>query len=259
MTDEKTESGSIVVAQDSAIIPIVQQPNDIVVLASKPGQLEVANASLIQWFAQKIVACKAELQDAEDNFALAKKRKWSTGGWQRRVTLSRQAVSYYEKAEAALKAGYCLVPDFPVDIIAIRTTRSTPANRVAESGYRHPSISEERTTSPKIGVGEYVSPNVTVVHGDYTKTVKDKVEKVYTAEAHGFLPPDFPYKVIKPQILDDTSRAMAFKIFDEIGVVSRPSRRGDPIVVGRIKRTISNRNERTMSFLLAWWIDTRDL
>ena len=49
------------------------------------------------------------------------------------------------------------------------------------------------------------------------------------------------------------------KLFDEIGILPATRRHADPILVGRIKRKESAYNEPSMTFLIAWWIDTRDL
>lgn len=251
-TEEKpTESAALAVAP----------PRDLVVIATTPLEMAGAQTQLIGWFGKKIEACKAELAEAEENLALAKTRKWRIQGWIRRVVLSKQAVAYYEKAKAALEEGYCLVPDFPVEIIAIRTTAGGPRRNASEAWHSTPGVNDQVTNSPAIGEGEYVSPEAATRTFSYEKDSgrqDGKKEKRYVSEAVEFLPPDFPYKLVKPKILDDTNKAMAMKIFDEICVVSKPRRAPDPIVVGRVKRTIGTQ-QRILSFLVSWWIDAGDL
>jgi hypothetical protein len=119
-----------------------------------------------------------------------------------------------------------------------------------------------------VGTGEYVSPHAALLESTRKvegKNFKGEPEEVteHTVWADEYLPPDFPMKRVKPQILDATGKAMARKIFDEMGVL--PARRsmtgrrqGDPIVTGRIVRREGAR-EIGLTFLVSWWIDTRDL
>jgi hypothetical protein len=76
---------------------------------------------------------------------------------------------------------------------------------------------------------------------------------------------DFPVALATPAVLDATQAAMAKNIFDEIGgLPGRRSRKGDPIVVGRILRPTaapitSWQLRPAVTFLIAWWVDTRQL
>lgn len=240
--------------------PVGPISTDIVVMASTPTEMVNAQSQLLAWFVNKIEACKAELKESEENLELAKSRKLRTAGWASIVDKNKRAVSYYEKAHSALTEGYCIVPDFPIDIIAIRTSASKPRKNYSESTWGVARVNDQVTNSPEIGKGEYVSPQALVEHNHYITDGKEgeKPKKTLTAEAIGFLPPDFPYKLVKPRILDDMGRAMALKIFDEIGVVRKPVRSPDPIVVGRVIRKIGN-SHKTLSFLISWWVDSRDL
>lgn len=44
------------------------------------------------------------------------------------------------------------------------------------------------------------------------------------------------------------------KVFDELGVLPATSTKGDPVIVGRI-----NGLNRSVTFLIAWHVDTREL
>ena len=69
---------------------------------------------------------------------------------------------------------------------------------------------------------------------------------------------DFPVATMKPIILTAAARAMALKIFDQIGTVSNAGGTGrDPILVGQLLDPRGNR--RATTFFLAWWVNTRDL
>ena len=251
--EQKPEPTAVVVAEPP-------KDDSLVVIASTPAQMANAQLQLKTWFEQKIAACTIELREAEENLALAKTRKWQTKAWANRVVKVKQSVEYYAKGLAAIEAGYCIVPDFPVEIIAIRTTAGSPRRNTVENPHWTPAPAPQVTNSPELGAGEYVSPIADTRSFAYEKSKGEgKTEKRYVAEATEFVPPDFPYRLVKPRILEETNKAMALKIFDEICVVKKPPRAPDPIVVGRITRRINTNHQKTLSFMVAWWLDVRDL
>ncbi len=106
------------------------------------------------------------------------------------------------------------------------------------------------------GEGRYVSPEPqTTWRPAPTEQNRNRVE----SKASDFLPVDFPIKVVKPQVLKGLEAAIQRKLFDEIGILPQSGRGRDPVLVGRIKRKEGSYNEPTLCFLIAWWIDTRDL
>ncbi len=67
---------------------------------------------------------------------------------------------------------------------------------------------------------------------------------------------DFPAAIAQPAVLEATRAAMLRNIFDEIGCL--PARKKpDPILLGRIYKPTDSVRESPLSFLIAWWIDTR--
>jgi hypothetical protein len=223
---------------------------DIVVLARDPAEMENAQQRLIQWMGRKVNSLRVELAEAEENLATAKRMKTRTNGWLRVVRLARTRVLYYEKALAALEEGYCIIPDFPVQLIAVRTTkRKPPAKWVKGWAGRVPDVIPEQLPE---GEGEYVSPEPEV---DEVEGQDGKMSSI--ARAHREV--DFPFKVVKPQILAGLEQAMKRRLFDEIGVLPGTQRGADPVLVGRIRRREGSYNSPAMTFLIAWWIDTRTL
>ena len=68
---------------------------------------------------------------------------------------------------------------------------------------------------------------------------------------------DFPFKLAKPQVLDAAARAMAFKIFDDIGML--PTHRGaDPMIIGRVEYR-EGYHRKFISFLITWFINTSEI
>jgi hypothetical protein len=67
---------------------------------------------------------------------------------------------------------------------------------------------------------------------------------------------DFPLQGVMPEVLRATSRAMALKLFDQLGVVLNNGGR-DPIVVGQLLDPKGN--SRLVTFFVAWWLNTDTL
>lgn len=242
--------------------------NNMVVLARDPHEMAVSQEALTEWFENRVELAQQELDNAETNLALAKKNKWRTRGWQDQVRLSKGRVVFYEKCRAAVEAGYCIIPDLPAEIFAIRTKRKRPsANRVSRIGWQPAPRNQQSDGSPQ-GEGEYRSPEAfTESHSREVPAGKDhqgkpRTNTEITTWASDFDAPDFPMKVVRQEILDATGKATALKLFDELGVLGgrRAQRRAsDPIVTGRIVRKDSGGATVGLTFLVAWWVDTRDL
>lgn len=248
----------IVSTNTTHLIPTPVQ--DVVVLARTPDEMAVSQRGLQAWAEQKLAAERGQLAETEENLAHAKRGKYQTTRWQRQVLLARNRVIYYEKILAALEAGYYIVPNFPnVDTLVIRTKREQPPGQRLESNWRTPPVPAVKADSLSIGMGHYVNPEPVV--STWTGVKKDsdgKEVKMYYASASGFADVDFPFSVVRPQILKDFNHALELRLFDEIGVLPARRRKGDPMVIGTIKRR-EGYTEHEVSFLISWWVDTRDL
>lgn len=249
MADETTD----IVKTDSAEIVSLPAPvEDVVVLARNPEEMADAQQGLLVWADQKLAGLRHELAEAQENLDIAKTMKIRTEGWRRQVNLRKKRITYYEKAKTALEQGFCIIPDFPVQLIAVRTDKKKPPRAVPK--YTEPSV--DPAMIPQ-GEGRYVSDRPVV--NEWT-TMNGEGKEVTHQTAVNFDDVDFPFKTVRPQILADLSRAVKLKLFDEIGVLPATARRGgDPVLVGRIKRKEGAYNEKVMTFLITWWVDTRTL
>jgi len=234
--------------------PALPVSDDIVVLARDPQEMANAQQGLIDWMDRKVAGLKVELAEAEENLATAKRMKVRTEGWVRVIRRAQSRVTYYEKARTALGEGYCIIPDLPVQLIAVKTTRKQPPQKW-KSGPAW-QVSEAKALALPEGKGRYVDSAVEAEEREVSVPGKDYTRREHRAV--GFLDVDFPFKVVKPQILLGLETALKRKLFDEIGVLPATNRGGDPILVGRIKRK-EGYTEQVMTFLIAWWIDTSDL
>lgn len=255
MTDEKPTT-ALVKREATETLALPGPNQDIVVLARDPQEMAQAQQGLIDWFTAKLNAEKLQLAECEENLAIAKRMKTKTEGWRRQVSLAQKRVTFYTKGLTALEEGYCIIPDFPVQLIAVRTTKKRPPRKNHSGGAWHvPDVESEQLPQ---GEGRYVSPapEITTFEGPGREPGKT----ITFSQATSFDVVDFPFKQVKPQILRDLDRAMKSKLFDEIGVLPGRTRRNtDPVIVGRIKRRVNRFSETTLTFLVTWWIDSRDL
>jgi len=250
-----------------AVVPQNTDADDIVVIAKTVTEMAVAQTRLIGWAEGKLAKLRGEAAEAKVNSELAHSRKWKVAPFRKVQKVAEDRVGYYERLKAALEAGYTIVPDMPADTFAVRTSRQFPAHRTTHSEWRSRSLPEAESDGSSVGKGRYVTPDMIYDHSEERKKLENGREEVtYYATSRAYDDEfDFPIRLVKPQVLDDTSRAMALRIFDEIGVLSAGSGRhkqslkaSDPIVVGRIVRNEGSKRI-ACAFLITWWVDSRDL
>ena len=266
MTEEKTET-AIEKTGSTQIVPLPPPSSDVVVLARNPEEMEAAQQGLLVWADRKIEIERAQLTEAEENLARAKKMKVRTQGWARQVTLGKNRVLMYEKVKGALEQGFCIVPDFPVHVIAVRTSKADPPKpweTRTGTHYSQPTPPEVKYEQLPEGEGEYVGPDPRTADWQSDEKRPDgETRTVWKQRSLAMAEVDFPFKLVRPEILADLDRAMQLRIFDEIGVlpdVHQPRRRHrDPMIIGRIRRREGAYNEPTINFLITWWVDTRTL
>lgn len=236
---------------DVALQTAVQRPEILVALS--PTELPAAQSELARWCRMKTAALGVELREQRQNLQQAKAAKWKHTGWLSAVNKTKARMIYYAKIKAAVEAGYLIVPNFDIDVFAVRTTRACPPCRVGET-------TAQPDLSPH-GRGVYVDD--IVFSYDTTRMVKDyagKDKEVTDANPSNYdYEPDLPLRGVKPIILEATARAMALKIFDQIGVVE--ARKQDPIIIGQIIDPSGNGRhwKKAISFFIAWWLDPATL
>lgn len=228
---------------------------DLELVALAPSDMPAAQQALTAWCDHKIRTLSDELKEIEDHRLIATANGWKMASLTSRINLTARRVTYYEKLKAAVEAGYLIVPNMPVDVLAVRVKREKPL--YASSEYEG---SSKFNVTPQIlppGEGRYVDDRVFTRDASHAVSTKDggtTVKSLHIADSYD--EPDFPWTAVKPAVLDATARAMALKLFDQIGVVSNTSGR-DPIMVGQLLDPRGQR--RCATFFLAWWLNTADL
>jgi len=228
---------------------------DLELVALAPSDMPAAQQALTAWCDHKIRTLGDELKEIEDHRLIATANGWKMASLTSRINLTARRVTYYEKLKAAVEAGYLIVPNMPVDVLAVRVKRATPRHAIA-SYEGSTNFNAEPQLLPA-GEGRYVDDRVFTRDISYVATDQaGKSTKVDRYVTDQYDEPDFPWAAVKPAVLDATARAMALKIFDQIGVVTNTSGR-DPIMVGQLLDPRGQR--RCATFFLAWWLNTADL
>lgn len=252
------------------IIEQSPEPFDFHLVATNPEAMAACQQNLAQWLGVKVSDCTTEVQDLSDALDIAIVKGWGTEQLSRQHKRAQDRLKYYSKLKAAVDAGFCIVPNFPVDFFAIRVNKQTPKTHYREihnaSDYQDAAmnIPDEKPTTLAIGEGRYVSPVQTVkrqtARSPDAKTGKDIVTK--SAWASAFRDVTFPLVAARPEVMDATGNAMGLNIFDAIGICP-PQRRGDPLIIGKIfgmkSGWGSSVNQQEVSFLIAWHLDLRVL
>lgn len=246
----------------SASPVVVAKGDEIEVSAATPNEMASSQDALIAWAKRKVALTTAEADELGASFEEAKKRKWKSTTLLRHFRLALKRVEFYQKVLSALEHGYIIVPTFPVEIFAVRTDMDKPR------GFLISAWDQQMEQEPKPlaeGQGEYRNPFpvLTKVKNGTTDGTHDEFRWV----ARDWEEMEFPINMSKPNIMQATDRAMAAKIFDDFGVLPAtkrftPSRSSpDPVIIGRIK--VPNNgpyaNDRVVSFIVAWHLDTKSL
>jgi len=240
---------------------------EVTLIAETPMQLEAAQPQLVEWVNFRLKECNIEVTDLTENLATAKKNHWNTAALGRALAKAVKSKNYYVKVLEALKAGYYLVPNFPGDVIAIRTTRKKPVpnDLVTTSRFNTPNSRQNTSASP-LGEGAWVGENAVQEETQKVLPPKEGFPNNANIEYHRynseFTSVDFPFLLAKPQILKATERAMLFKCFDEITVLPGQNRHyGDPMIFGTIKMDCGKygTSTKSLTFLITWFIELKDI
>jgi len=243
----------------------VEQPEQIVhLVARNPVEMAKAKGDLQTWLEKKVAAMTAEGKELEAARNHAKKSKWNYAALAKHAALTLKRVEFYKKALTAVQAGYTLVPNFPVDVFAIRVKRHTPPNSLANdstsqwSGQRP--THDPRPEALPVGEGRYVSGSLV---GGRSGEYKDKNSKGEEITKYFFHPTDFaevtfPMEAARVEVMSAASEAMAMKCFDSLGICPQ-TRKGDPLIIGKVLGPKIGYTQREISFLIAWHLNLTTL
>jgi len=238
-------------------ITVGQAPSDddnMTLVALTPADMAPTQGALVDWCDRKIAAVKRELADLEENHEVMNRSGIRQKGVVAAITRTERRITYYEKIRACVSAGYLIVPNFPTTLFAVRVNRERQPVQERDSKWGG------FPATPQLlppGEGRYVDDQLTYEDLSRTERLPDGKERhIRLYQSDEYTEVDFPFKAVKPAVLKATERAMALKIFDQLGIVQNVGA-GDPIVVGQLLDPRGNR--RMVTFFVAWWLDTATL
>jgi hypothetical protein len=254
MSDEST---ALECAEKKGVptLVVIGREGDLQISASTPADMVEANKGLIAWCEAKIQSVEAENAEVSLAYEKAVKNKWGCKALKNQIVSTRRRIEFFSKMKTCLEHGYHIVPNFPVTAFVVRTKKKRPPN--ISRDYRINVGDTEFKPAPiRQGEGEYQNPFQNVFVAEYGET-PNKKRNYFT---HGqFMDIEFPMNMAKPHIMTAVERAMALKVFDDIGVLPDPSpKKKDPIIVGRIFNKTSYSRE-PLTFMICWHLDTRVL
>lgn len=239
---------------DVAVLDPEEKLENLPLVALTPWEMPEQQHKLAAWCTRKIDSVQRELATfvALEDEAIAGGFKHAS--YTAAVNRTKKRIVYYEKIKAAVEAGYLIVPNMPTRTFAVRVKREKPSRK--EGSYR----GNVSTAQPEVlpaGEGRYVDDALYTSSRNYTEQRDGKaVERVRYFATSFDDDVDFPLQGVMPEVLAATSRAMALKLFDQLGVVLNNGGR-DPIVVGQLLDPKGN--SRLVTFFVAWWLNTDTL
>lgn len=226
-------------------LPVV---SDLELTATLPHEMIVAQQKLITWCDGKIQIIRAESNELKEAYEHAKRQKWKFTTLQKHYNASLKRVSYYEKIKAALLEGYYIVPNFDVEIFAIRTKRLKPMKFMSNSNWKS-NRQEQPANDVPLGEGKYVNNRPVIFEREYNDNKK-------TFWAEDWQNVEFPVTMCKPVIMEATTLAMKRKIFDRFGVFPASRKKTDPVIIGQIVNKTSKYKVKIVSFMIAWHLNS---
>lgn len=247
---------------DEALL-VTNAPPDVHLVARNPQQMEAARGNLEEWLKRKIEGIDRDIIDFNRSINQARSVNWNYASLERLRNKAVADQEFYAKILLAVEAGYTIVPDFPVDLFAIRVTRNT--TRAKQRGSNHSihhassMLADETADVQRAGEGRYESPKQTYGGGTYQETdAGGKEIAKHFAFADGFADIVFPVRAARFEVMNATVEAMALKVFDQIGICP-PQPQADPLIIGQILSKKRGYTQKRVNFLIAWHLNLNEL
>lgn len=258
-------------------------------VATDPVGMKAAQGNVRAHLEQKLSDIEREIIEANRALNEARRYGWATGA----LTSARNRLvgdeTYYNKILAAVEAGHTIIPEFPIEVFAVRRGerekyQQQTFQRVVsaqDTWLGHAAVPD----CAPAGAGEYRNPEPDT----YVNTIENRApgaqernEPRYysTVERSGYPRGSIvvPSNVARSVIMKSIAGVMAEKVFDQIGVclpvqkaakgrVIRPQPRrrqmnaavGDPLVIGQVLRKNEGGKQRCVSFIIAWHLNLDEL
>ena len=133
--------------ETTALVPTVEASVPTVhLVARNPVEMQAAQTDLANWLKAKLTEIEHEVVELNAALNEARQNNWSISALTRQRNKVVGQETYYFKMLKAVEAGYTIIPEFPIDVFAIRVTRSVvraPAVRERDR-WGNPDVEDER-------------------------------------------------------------------------------------------------------------------
>lgn len=265
-------------------------PPDPHLIALSPAEMQAARGDLKIHLEQKLSTIEREIVQANAALNEARRNGWATGTLIAARNRLVDDETYYNKILAAVEAGHAMIPEFPIEVFAVRRHQDdkyksqtfTNAINGKDTWLSHPI---EADCAPA-GAGEYRNPEPETydwVRENKTPGAQERNEPRWYTEVtrtgNPAAPIMFPHMTARAPIMKATAAAMKDKVFDQVGVclpvqkaakgrVIRPQPRrrqmnaavGDPLVIGQVlRKSEGGGKQKCVSFIIAWHLNLDEL
>lgn len=232
----------------------MEEVKDLELTAVIPSEMVASQQQLIAWCEKKILSANVEAIELGEAVDHARKNKWKSGTLATQHSRALKRVEYYKKIKLALEAGYYIVPNFPIEMFAIRKQHNRKPRGWSNSKWADHT---QKSAELAAGQGEYKNPFPLVVRESRQLQDGKWEQESYPTEWDQF---EFPINMAKPQIMSVTQTALTLKIFDRVGVMPSVRRKKeDPVIIGQIVHKTNGNTEKVVSFMIAWHLNTNVL
>ena len=251
-------------------------------VATDPVEMKAAQGDLKAWLEQRLTILERDIREANAALNVARRNGWATVALASARTRAVDEETFYNKILAAVEAGYTMIPDFPIQVFAVRRGEDPKQESQTFTGVINASSTWLGHPIPPdcapAGAGDYRNPQPAT--WDQTRennfaTPENKEPRYYTTVerfTHPAAPISFPTTTARSPIMRATAKAMKEKTFDQIGVchpnipvantrrVNRASARaGDPLIIGQILHKRVGSKQKVASFIIAWHLNLEEL
>lgn len=258
---------AIAIREPEIVAEPVELPT-VHLVARNPEEMQAAQADMLAWLKQKLTTVEVEVREMNAALNEARTNGWKTDALQRARNRAISLETFYFKLLMAVEAGYTVIPEFPVDVFAIRVQRGnvTAPTREERGGWGWPTIPNEQSDRPPAGAGEYKNPSQLVRHKEWKGKEGDKdVVKRWTTASDWQDEIVFPMTAARPLVMNETAKAMALKVFDQVGICRPVDQgrivsygKGDPLIIGQILHQRAS-GIKAVSFIIAWYLNLNEL
>lgn len=258
-------------------------PPETHLTALNPLEMQAAQGDLKAWLEQKLTVIERDIVEANAALNEAKRNGWATAALTSARNRAIDDETFYNKILIAVEAGHTIIPDFPIQVFAVRRHEDDPREtntflNLVSGRDTYIGGTVEADCAPA-GAGEYRNPQRETwdqVQENKAPGAQERKEPRYytrvTRTGRPVGPISFPSMTARSPIMRATSEAMKEKVFDQVGVChptvavaasrqvqSGAARAGDPLVIGQILHKRVGSKQKVVSFIIAWYLNLDEL